>query len=373
MSDETPGRVLPGDLIGQLNEAAHAFFRRSLPGSWVPGYLTGRGLGEDLQQLWQTGYAPASWDALTLHLRAEGFCDSLIETAGLARRSRRGTLIDVFRDRAMLPIRSDNGRIIAFIGRAADPPGPRVPKYLNSPRTSLYDKSTELFGLAEAREALTAGAQPVIVEGPFDAIAVTTACHGRNAGVAPCGTALTIRQIRALAQIADLKATGVLGAFDADPAGRRAAVRAYYLLSQVTPRTSAAILAPGRDPAQILEEDGPGMLAATLASRTQPLADLVVDAVLEKWSRWTPYPPGQVNALHAAAAVIAAMPAAHVARQVARLADQLALDYATVTDAVTSVLPKVIRREAVATATRQRRKPRTAVAARMPVIGRHDS
>ncbi len=337
-----PPLSVPGDDIVQVNTAAQAFFQSRVPGSWVPAYLAARGFGTGIQQLWQAGHAPASWDALTRHLRALGFPDTMLEAAGLARRSRRDTLIDTIRNRAMLPVRSADGTVIAFIGRAPDRSGPGVPKYLNSPQTSLYDKSEILFGLWEAREALAAGAQPVIVEGPFDAIAVTTAGHGRFAGVAPCGTALTTRHADALSRASGLLAAGVLVAFDPDPAGRRAAVRAYHLLSQVTAETWAVILPPGQDPAQILAGNGPGALATILASRTRPLADLVSDTKIEQWTRWLDHAEGQISALRAVAPVVAAMPPAHVARQVARLSDRLSLDHATVTDAITSALPEVI-------------------------------
>jgi len=279
---------------------------------------------------------------LTRHLRALGFSDTAIETSGLAHPSRRGTLIDTFRNRAMLPIRSAAGTVIAFIGRAPDRSGVGVPKYLNSPKTSLYDKSEILFGLWEAREALAAGARPVIVEGPFDAIAVTTAGQGRFAGLAPCGTALTTRHTDALSRIADLPTAGVLVAFDPDPPGRRAAVRAYHLLRQLTPETSAVTLPIGQDPAQILTDSSSEALAAMLADRAHPLADLVTDAELDQWTRWLDHAEGQISALRAVAPVVAAMPPAHVARQVARLSDRLGLAHATVTDAISSALSEAI-------------------------------
>ena len=87
------------------------------------------------------GTRPPSWDALTRHLRALGFPDTVLEASGLARRSRRGTLIDTFRNRAMLPIRSADGTMIAFIGRAPDRSGPGVPKYLNSPQTACTTRA----------------------------------------------------------------------------------------------------------------------------------------------------------------------------------------------------------------------------------------
>ena len=266
----------------------------------------------------------------------------MIEAAGLGRRSVRGTLVDLFRDRAMLPIRSADGTVAGFIGRAAKAAGAGVPKYLNSPGTGLYDKSEVLFGLWEAREALAGGAQPVIVEGPLDAMAVSAAGGRRYAAVAPCGTALTARHVAALQDMAALETAGVLIAFDGDEAGRRAAVRAYYLLVRVTNRLDAVAFPPGQDPAQVLADHGPAAVIAMLSEHAQPLADLVIDAEVDKWRRWLRHAEGRINALRAAAPLVAAMPPEYVARQVARLAERLDLEYAIVTGAVTDALPQVI-------------------------------
>lgn len=328
--------------FARLNMLAARFFRDRLAGSWVPSYLEARGLGPIVQARWEAGYAPATWDTLTRHLRSLGSTDLLIEHAGLARRSRRGNLIDVFRDRAMFPARSANGILAGFIGRAPEHAAPGAPKYLNSPRTCLYDKSTLLFGLCRARKEFAAGARPVIVEGPFDAIAVATVGEGRFAGVAPCGTALTAQQVTVLAQTADLHGAGALVAFDADAAGRRAAVRTYHLLCPFTDNMDAVNFQPGQDPAQVLAGEGPAVLAQVLALHTRPLADLVIDGEVDRWGRWLRYPEGQIGALRAAAPLIAAMPPVHVARQVARLAARLCLDNATVTGAVTDALPQVL-------------------------------
>jgi DNA primase catalytic core len=320
-----------------IHDVALRFFREQLTGSWVPGYLTERGFDGDVQQRWQAGYAPAGWDTLTRHLRAAHYPDSLIEAAGLARRSRHG-LIDLFRDRAVLPIRAGHGAVVAFIGRAAPHAGPDVPKYLNSPTTPLYGKRAVLFGLGEARAALASGATPVIAEGPLDVIAIALAGHGRYAPVAPCGAALTAQQAAALGRACDLSAREVLVAFDADRAGRRAAIGTYQRLNQFGAITTAVTLPAGRDPAQILRDHGPSILAAALAQRRQPLADLVVDAEADNWCRWLSYAEGQIGALRATARVVAAMSPSDVGRQVGRLADWLGLDHATVTAAVTDAL-----------------------------------
>jgi DNA primase len=357
---------VPRDDLVRIHQDATRYFQSQLTGSWVPGYLAGRGFGPELLARWQVGYAPAGWSALTGHLRESGFGDDIIEAAGLGRRSARGTLIDSFRDRAMLPIRSASGTVVAFIGRAARNAGDGVPKYLNSPATSLYDKSEVLFGLWEARGALEGGARPVIVEGPLDAMAVSIAGEGRFVGIAPCGTALTARHVAALDTVASLASVGALAAFDGDQAGQRAAVKAYHLLILATSEVDATVFPRGQDPAQLLAEQGPRALAAVLTGETRPLADLVVDAELDRWSRWLPHAEGRINALRAAAPLVAAMPPGHVGRQVARLADRLELSYATVTEVVTDALPGVIAR---ASAERNLRGPPT----HAPSLAQRDS
>ena len=333
--------VSRSDLV-RVHETAARFFRGQLPDSWVPDYLCARGFGPAAQQQWHAGYAPAQWDALTRSLRTAGYPDTLIEAGGLARRSRRGTLIDTFRDRVMLPIHADDGTLVGFIGRASPQAGLGVPKYLNSPRTDLYDKSSVLFGLWEGRSALVGGARPVITEGPLDAIAVTISDPSRYAGFAPCGTALTTRQLTGLDGLVGLRTRGVLVAFDSDEAGRRAAVKAYHLLSPFTDRAEAVIFPAGQDPAQFLNDHGRVALAETLADRVRPLADLVIEAEVARWNRWLTYPEGQIHALRAAAPIIAALPPAQVGRQVARLAHRLGLDHATVTEAVTDALTELV-------------------------------
>ena len=325
-----------------IHDVAVRFYRDQLAGSWVPGYLSHRGFDARIRERWQVGYAPAGRDALVSRLRAVGYPDSLIETSGLARRTRNGTLTDTFRDRAMLPIRDAHGRFVAFIGRAAAGADPRVPKYLNSPTTPLYRKGDVLFGLWEARTALQAGAMPVITEGPFDAIAIAACGQNRYAPLALCGTIMTARQVAALADACDFRAAEVLVAFDADGGGQRAAVRAYRLLSHVCGGTTSATFPADSDPARIFAERGPGTLAAFLGHGRTPLADHVVDAEIASWSGRLRFAEGRVGALRATAATIAAMPPRDVARQVARLADLLDLDHATVTDAVTDALSRLM-------------------------------
>jgi len=334
-----PGEPQPGG----LTLAAARFFAARLAASWVPGYLAGRGFGERALRPWTVVYAPAAWHALADCLRDLGYGDAAIASAGLARRTRRGALTDFFRDRAMFGVYWPDGTLAGFTGRAR--PGGAGPAYLNSRTTGLYRKGSLLFGLYEGRRALAAGARPVLVEGPLDAIAVSADgryaggryAGGRYAGVSPCGTALTSAQVALLGRACDLSRVGVVVAFDADRAGRQAAVRAFHLLRAVTDHAVAAVLPAGQDTAGFRREHGGRALAARLDASV-PLADLVVDDAVTPFERWLAFPDGKFAALHAAAPLVAGLPAGQVARQVARLAVRLGLSYAEVTDAVTGAL-----------------------------------
>ena len=296
--DETTLRVLAD---------AQAFYTGQLAGSWAPGYLHARGITAAAIQDWYIGYAPAGWTTLTEHLRRLGHHDDAIQAAGLAARSSRGTLIDRFRDRVMLPVHDAAGMLAGFTGRARPGAGPDVPKYLNSPETAAYKKSHLLFGLHQARPALARGAVPVIAEGPFDAIAITIADPGRHAGLAPCGTALTSQQAALLSQAAQhLARTGIIVAFDSDTAGRKAAIRAHGILRPLTGNLQSAVL-DGKDPAEILQRNGPDALRSVLRDQRQPLSALLIDASIEEWGLRLDDTDGPLMAMRSTASLIASL------------------------------------------------------------------
>jgi len=310
----------------QMHAEAGRFFQACLQGSWVPGYLASRRLDAALLPTspWKIGHAPASWTALTEYLRNLGHCDAALLRSGLVVNGKNGQLRDHFHDRLMIPLRAADGYVVAFIGRCHPDAGDgHGPKYLNSPDTELFTKGHILSGLAEARPFLARGAQPVLVEGPLDAIAVSIAGHGAFAGVTPCGTALTGEQVAALARIVDLRERGIRVALDADPAGLKAAVRAYQHLAPLS--SPVAVTFPdGTDPADVLLTGGRDVLLKTLHGSVRPLADLAVDAAIEEWAhgRELKFAELQIGALHMAANVIAAMPEEHVGPQAARLCAQ---------------------------------------------------
>ena len=307
------------------------------------------------------GYAPRSWTTLVEHLRDAGVDDGELLASGLVLTSSRGTLVDRFRDRLIFPVQTEPGRTVALLGRTVDPTatdraGSPVPKYLNSPETAIYRKGEVLYGLGSAAIALTAGATPVLVEGPMDVLAVnyaglpdsTTAATTSSpsfVGVAPCGTALTAKQValldRAVGGLAD---RGVLTAFDGDQAGRAASVRAFELLRAVGAWPHTVDMPAGQDPALLLQQHSPAaLLAALRAAPDRPLADVVIDERIDRYADQLRWPEGRISAGRAAATVIATLPAEQVGRQVARLAARLDLPMAAVTELVVEAVTSPTR------------------------------
>jgi DNA primase len=233
-------------------------------------YLTRRGLPEQEWKRFRIGFAPASRTALKDYLIAKGAKPAeLVDTGVLIAPEEGGAPYDRFRDRIIFPIADARGRVVSFGGRAMDPEARA--KYLNGPETSLFSKGRLLYGLPEARKLLHAGgddAALVVVEGYMDAIACQRA---GIAAVAPLGTALTEDQMEVLWRLHPEPTL----CFDGDGAGMRAASRSIdRALPLLKPGKSFrfAIVTGGKDPDDVLREQGPGALKAQLAETT-PFVD----------------------------------------------------------------------------------------------------
>jgi len=270
---------VPADRMLEVNRLTLAFFQARYPRSWAQQYLTAR-LGQDPAEHphLRPGYAPPGWTSLVAHLRRLGVTEQEMTETGVATRARTGRLIDRFRDRAVMPIVHD-GQTLGFVGRRHPALTDKDqtlnqagPKYLNTADTPLFHKGAQLFGLVPA--LLEQGATPVLVEGPLDAWAVTLATSGTShpcVGAAPLGTALTEEQAEQLAHIGRAPVV----ATDADPAGRVAAERDFWLLAQHGLDPVAASFPEGSDPAEVLARRGPAALLDALTS-ARPLGDLVL-------------------------------------------------------------------------------------------------
>ena len=185
---EFAGSGTAGGRIVELNEWALDHYCSMFDKSWAPGYLRER-LGTDLadDERFRVGYAPPGPTSLIQYLTARGASIAELVDAGLARETERGRLVDAFRDRLVFPIYS-GGDLVGFICRrnpTKDDHAFAGPKYLNTRGTVVFHKGEELFGLTEGSADLDAGATPVLVEGPMDAIAVTLVSGGMHVGMAP--------------------------------------------------------------------------------------------------------------------------------------------------------------------------------------------
>lgn len=343
------GSAIDSARLMAANRVAGEFFvdRIHAPEADSPRrYLKDRGLCSVLDsERWTIGYAPATWTSLTKHLLDFGFRDDELAQAGLSIRSRRGNLIDRFRDRITIGIHDHDDNLVAFIARAGPSTGKSTPKYLNSPRTPIYNKSEVLFGLSEQRDRLEGGATPVLVEGPLDVLAVDAAASDRFAAVAPCGTALTDTQVAALAAITHDQ---VIVAFDADRAGIQASVNAYPLLRRSFTQPIAADLPNGSDPAKLMAtEDGPTRLRQSLLE-PRALEDLLIDDALQPWNGHLDNAEAKVAALRSASARIRSLLPMDVARQANRLAKKLDLGHDTIARELTAAVLRNFRSESAA-------------------------
>jgi DNA primase len=275
--------------VERANEAARSFFQELLSspqGSEARDYLRRRGLDAGAIEAFELGLSPRDGGSLRRHLVDRGYAMQDLAQAGLVHVPDNGTARDLFRGRLMFPIRNDRGDLVGFGGRAL---GDYNPKYLNSPRTSVFDKSRLLYGLHLAKGE-AAGKGLVVVEGYMDVIAAHQ--HGFPNVVASMGTALTEHQVAAIRRLT----SDVTMALDPDAAGQQATLRSLESSWQalhstmvgrsrgITTFQSAgalqpkiAVLPPGQDPDQLIRNSPEEW--TSIIENTTPIFDFVLSAV----------------------------------------------------------------------------------------------
>ncbi|MDP1666371.1 MAG: DNA primase [Methylobacter sp.] len=232
-----------------LMEQVTAFYaeqlRTSDEGKKAAEYLKNRGVSGDCAADFMLGYAPDEWKAL-----ATRFDQKLLLEAGLLVSKESGQPYDRFRGRIMFPIRDKRARIIGFGGRVLDD---SLPKYLNSPETSLFHKGKEVYGLYELLEKNAKPQRILIVEGYMDVIAL--AQFGIHYAVAALGTAASQAHLDLLFRFS----SELVFCFDGDKAGREAAWRAMEsaFSSLKDGRQIRIMLLPqNHDPDSLVREEG---------------------------------------------------------------------------------------------------------------------
>ena len=222
---------------------------RAPAGSEARGYLERRGVSPEMTEAFGLGYADPSGQSLLRRLTEGSFSAEQLEASGLVRRRQEGGgFYDAFRGRLMFPIHNESGKVIAFGGRAMRDDD--QPKYLNSPETPIYRKTSVLYNLHRAKEQMRRRNRAVLVEGYMDVIGAYSA--GVNEVVASCGTALTPPQVRAIRRHADT----VVVNFDPDTAGANAAERAIQILLDEGVHVRVLTLDGGLDPDEYVKQNG---------------------------------------------------------------------------------------------------------------------
>ncbi len=244
---------------------AHVLWN-STDGALARDYLRSRGISVETARAFMIGFAPSRPASLAKALERRGLRDAGVKV-GLVRKDGDGAY-DMFRARVMFPIRDAQGRVLAFGGRVLDA---SLPKYINSPESPLYSKARTLYGLFEARQAISSNAaagkdRAIIVEGYFDVIALWQA--GFKEVVAGCGTALTVEQLRVLSRYTK----NVIACFDGDAAGRKASMRALEIFLQAGLLGRGIFIPPGFDPDTFIRERGAAAFAE-LADKAELLVD----------------------------------------------------------------------------------------------------
>src|SRR5215207_9936039 len=207
------------DQLRILLEDAIIFYRSHLMANKpLLNYLRQkRGLTDLSIETFGLGYAPNAWDSALTHFMKRGYSEQDLAESGLISARDSGGFYDRFRNRIMIPIRDENGRMAGFGARIVDPND--VPKFLNSPETPVFSKGHLLYGLDRARKPIRTIDQAVIVEGYLDVIALHQA--GYENVVSPMGTALTEHQLRLLKRFT----RRIVLALDPDTAGQKAVLR----------------------------------------------------------------------------------------------------------------------------------------------------
>jgi DNA primase len=315
----------------EAHRLAQDFFLEHLAGAEaVIGrtFLAERGFDEAAAGQFGVGYAPNGWDHLVKHLRGKGFSAEEVLTAGLVSQGQKGP-IDRFRGRLTWPIRDITGDIIGFGARRLHE-SDNGPKYLNSPETPIYKKSTVLYGVDAAKKEIAKRRQAVVVEGYTDVMA----CHlaGVPTAVATCGTAFGpdhIQVLRRLLMDQDELRGEIIFTFDGDDAGQKAALKAFGDEQKFVAQTYVAISPGGMDPCDLRLAQGDAAVRDVVASRV-PLVEFAIRSTLAKYDLETA--EGRVQAMQNAAPLVAKIKDRALRPEYARrLAGWLGMDVEPVT------------------------------------------
>jgi DNA primase len=261
----------------EVLEASTVFYEQRMT-SHARAYMIGRGVVESTQRTFRLGEAGNDWTVCIEHLTNKGFTRAELLAAGVARTNERNELSDKFRNRIMFPLQDSAGRVVGFSGRIYGPhASPEAPKYLNSPETDIYHKSSFLYGYNHAKHTIRTLKCALLVEGQVDLVMSHQA--GWTNTVAVSGTAFTNTHAQLIKRLTD----NLLIALDGDAAGVKAASRAAHIALAHDLNVKVVPLPQGMDPADYILQNG-GDKWKDCIKQAIDIVEFLLD-VLERTSR----------------------------------------------------------------------------------------
>ena len=259
----------------QINEAAAEYYHHlllSTKGSEAARkYLAKRKIVSETIRDFRLGFSPDAWEILKNYLLGKGYTETELMEAGLLVAKEEGGSYDRFRNRLMFPICDSQGRVTGFGARVLDD---SLPKYINSPQTLVFDKSSSLYGIDKAKSEIRKKNSVIIVEGYMDVL--TAHQQGWRNVVGSMGTSLTEKQVGSLRKLTN----NITLALDADLAGEEATLRGKAILAYSNAEANVILLPSGKDPDEVIGEDP--VLWQKLVEQAMPILDFAFQSVIGK-------------------------------------------------------------------------------------------
>jgi DNA primase len=256
------------DILENSSIFYHRCLLESLSAGKVRDYLKSRGITNDTINKFNLGFAPKG-QLLQLALKKGHTTDELAK-AGLMTKTERGIFFEYMSERIVFPIYDAQGRVIAFGGRTI---GNQEPKYLNTPETIVYSKSSNLYGLYQTLSELRKERKMIILEGYMDVVIPQQ--FGIVGAVATLGTAFTQNHAKLIARYSD----DVTLLFDADNAGRTATQKALEVLTESGIEAKVSSLPEHVDADEYLNQHGKEKFLKLLSDSSKSAIDFMIDRI----------------------------------------------------------------------------------------------